>query len=36
MLSMYTTFHVRFKRKIPEFTVLITIDDETAEKNSSD
>ena len=29
MLSMYTTYHVRFKRKIPEFTVLVTLDEET-------
>ena len=29
MLSMYTTYHVRFKRKVPEFTVLITLDNDT-------
>jgi FAD/FMN-containing dehydrogenase len=28
MLSMYATYHVRFKRKIPEFTVLIKLDEE--------
>jgi FAD/FMN-containing dehydrogenase len=32
MLSMYTTYHVRFARKIPEFTVLITLDEETTKK----
>lgn len=32
MLSMYTTYHVRFARKIPEFTVLITLDEETTDK----
>lgn len=34
MLSMYTTYHVRFKRKIPEFTVLITLDEETTTKTA--
>ena len=29
MLSMYTTYHVRYRRQVPEFTVLITIDEET-------
>ena len=32
MLSMYTTYHVRFARKIPEFTILITVDEETTKK----
>ena len=32
MLSMYTTYHVRFARKIPEFTILITLDEETTQK----
>lgn len=32
MLSMYTTYHVRFARKIPEFTALITLDEETIQK----
>jgi FAD/FMN-containing dehydrogenase len=32
MLSMYTTYHVRFRRKVPEFTVLITLDKETTNK----
>lgn len=29
MLSMYTTYHVRFRRQIPEFIVLITLDKDT-------
>jgi len=29
MLSMYTTYHVRFRRKVPEFTVLVTLDEDT-------
>ena len=29
MLSLYTTYHVRFRRKVPEFTVLITLDKST-------
>ena len=33
MLSMYTTYHVRYVRKVPEFTVLVTLDEETAAKN---
>ena len=28
LLSMYTTFHVRWRRKLPEFVLLITLDDE--------
>lgn len=32
MLSMYTTYHVRFGRKVPEFTVLVTLDEETTSK----
>lgn len=32
MLSMYTTYHVRFARKIPEFTMLVTLDEDTIEK----
>jgi FAD/FMN-containing dehydrogenase len=35
MLSMYTTYHVRFARKIPEFTVLITLDEETTNRTSA-
>jgi FAD/FMN-containing dehydrogenase len=36
MLAMYTTYHVRFKRKIPEFTAIITIDEETVEKHPAE
>jgi len=32
MLSMYTTYHVRFRRQIPEFIVLITLDNATIAK----
>ena len=35
MLSMYTTYHVRFARKIPEFTALIVVDEETTNKTSA-
>ncbi len=35
MLSMYTTYHVRFRRKIPEFIVLITLDEETTQKTNA-
>lgn len=34
MLSMYTTYHVRFGRKIPEFTAIITLDEETTKTSS--
>lgn len=33
MLSMYSTYHIRYGRKTPEFTLLITLDKETTEKN---
>lgn len=39
MLSMYTTFHLRWKRKLPEFVLLITLDNaelETAGKSLSE
>lgn len=29
LLSMYTTYHVRYRRKIPDFTLLVTLDKET-------
>ncbi len=29
LLSMYTTYHIRYKRTLPEFTLLITLDNET-------
>ena len=32
MLNMYTTYHVRYGRKTPEFTVLITLDKATTDK----
>lgn len=32
MLSMYTTYHIRFRRKIPEFIVLATLDKETTDE----
>lgn len=34
MLSMYSTYHVRFGRKVPEFTVLVTLDEETTTKKN--
>lgn len=36
MLSMYTTYHVRYRRKIPEFTILVTIDEDTAIETEPD
>ncbi|MCD5381430.1 MAG: FAD-binding oxidoreductase [Candidatus Pacebacteria bacterium] len=33
MFQMYTTYHVRFRRKIPEFIVLVTLDEETTQKH---
>jgi len=32
MLAMYKTYHIRFARKVPEFTVLITLDEATTNK----
>jgi len=34
MLAMYSTYHVRYARKVPEFTILVTIDKETSAKHS--
>jgi len=34
MLNMYTTYHVRYRRKTPEFTILITLDKEKVEELS--
>ncbi|MEM9336812.1 MAG: FAD-binding oxidoreductase [Patescibacteria group bacterium] len=34
LLSMYTTFHVRYGRKVPEFTLLVTIDKDDLKKHS--
>lgn len=31
MLSMYTTYHIRYNRKIPEFTILVTLDNDEEE-----
>lgn len=36
MLSMYTTYHVKYRRKVPEFTVLITIDEDTTNKTPAE
>jgi FAD/FMN-containing dehydrogenase len=33
MLSMYATYHIRYGRKTPEFTILITLDEETTTKH---
>ncbi len=33
MLLMYSTYHIRYSRKIPEFTILITLDEKTTEEN---
>jgi FAD/FMN-containing dehydrogenase len=34
MFTMYTTYHVRFRRRIPEFTVLVTLDEKTTTKTT--
>lgn len=34
MLSMYSLYHVRLKRRTPEFTVLVTLDETTTTENS--
>lgn len=33
MLQMYSTYHIRYGRKIPEFTLLITLDEETTKQH---
>lgn len=33
--NLYTTYHLRFKGKTPEFTILITLDKETTDQNSA-
>lgn len=33
ILSMYTTYHVRYRRKVPEFSVLVTLDKATTDKH---
>jgi len=35
MLSMYSTYHVRYGRKVPEFMVLATLDSETTQKHDA-
>lgn len=35
ILSMYTTYHIRFARQTPEFTILITLDEETTKQTSA-
>jgi FAD/FMN-containing dehydrogenase len=32
LLSMYTTYHIKFGRKIPEFTIMIMLDEDTTRK----
>ncbi len=32
LLSMYTTYHIKFGRKIPEFTIMVMLDEETTRK----
>ena len=34
MFAMYSAYHVRFKRKIPEFIVLVTLDKETTDRHA--
>ncbi len=34
MLAMYTTYHVRYGGKTPEFVVLVTLDEETTKQHS--
>ncbi len=29
LLSLYTTYHIRFGRRTPDFTILVTVDEET-------
>jgi len=36
LLSMYTTYHVRYGRKTPEFTILITLDEETTKETPAE
>jgi FAD/FMN-containing dehydrogenase len=35
MLSMYTTYHIRFGRKLPELMIMITLDRETTNQHSA-
>lgn len=35
LLSLYTTYHVRWRRKLPEFVLLISIDEESLKKSKT-
>ena len=35
LLAMYTTFHIRYGRKTPEFTILVNVDEETTRATSA-
>ncbi len=35
LLSMYTTYHIRFGRQTPEFTILITLDEATTKETKA-
>jgi FAD/FMN-containing dehydrogenase len=35
MLAMYSIYHIRFRRKIPEFIILVTLDEETTDETDS-
>lgn len=36
LYTLYTTYHVRYRRKIPKFTILITLDEATLEEHGKD
>lgn len=36
MFNLYTTYHLRYRKRTPEFTILITLDGETAHKHKTD
>ena len=36
LLSMYTTYHIRYKRKVPEFTLLVTLDNEQVTQHGAE
>ncbi len=36
LLAMYTTYHIRYARKIPEFTILVTVDEDTTREHPAD
>jgi FAD/FMN-containing dehydrogenase len=33
LLAMYTTYHIRYGRNIPEFTIMVMVDEETTDEN---